>query len=428
NNFPYFVDGLGGESIFSFNSAISGSVVRYDSDYGAMLIDTSGTSMTFKFINRSGQTIDTYTLGSTASAPSAPTGLAAAAQSSTQAKLTWTDASPSLTSSFRIELSTDCGSSFSFLANTLAGVTTYLDQGLAPGGSYVYRVRASNSSGDSAWSNNASVTLPTGSTTFISDMTWVSSTNGWGPVERDMSVGGSGSGDGHTITLNGVTYLKGLGAHAASTVVVNLNKQYSTFLSDVGVDDETGPGTVIFQVWGDGVKLYDSGLMTQAGTTKSASVDVSNVTQLTLTVTDGGDGIDYDHADWANARLQSSSPSQPPAAPSGLIATAVSPTQINVTWNDVLNESGYRVERSTDGVNNWTLIATIPETTTYSDTKNVQPSTTYYYRLRASNLAGDSGNSNVASATTPASTPGSTVTYIATGSVWKYLDNGINQG
>src|SRR4051812_35699538 len=54
NGFPYFVNGLGGESIFGFNAPISGSQVRYEGDYGAQLIDTTSTSMTFQFINRSG--------------------------------------------------------------------------------------------------------------------------------------------------------------------------------------------------------------------------------------------------------------------------------------------------------------------------------------------------------------------------------------
>ncbi len=518
--FPYFVNGLGGESIVGFGSKVSGSQVRYNGDYGAQLIETTNSTMTFKFINRSGQVIDTFTLGSTSTAPSAPSGLAATAVSSTQVKLTWSDNSPSLSSSFKIDRSTDGGSTFSPLASTLAGVTSYTDSGLAPGTKYVYRVRASNSVGYSSWSNTASATTPTGSTTFVSDMSWVSSTNGWGPVERDKSVGGQNAGDGNTITLNGVTYAKGLGAHAASTVVVNLNKQFTTFLSDIGVDDETGAGTVVFQVLADGVKIYDSGVMTQTSTTRQVSVDVTNVTQLTLVVTNGGDNIDYDHADWANARLQSGAPSQPPAAPSKLIATAVSPTQINVTWQGVANESGYRVERSIDGTNftplasvgadfvsyadtsvsgdtlyyyrviatnasgdsppsnvdfarpmqppsapsnlaasapsagqvnlswiindtneeenfvierstsstgGWAVIATLPEAETYTDTANLQAGATYFYRVKAVNLAGVSPYSNIASVTTPTSTTGS-VTFISTGSTWKYLDNGTNQG
>ena len=48
-------------------------------------------------------------------------------------------------------------------------------------------------------------------------------TNGWGPVEKDQSNGEAGATDGATITLNGVTYAKGLGAHAGSDVRYALN-------------------------------------------------------------------------------------------------------------------------------------------------------------------------------------------------------------
>ena len=229
SNFPYFVDGLGGESLVGFGSTVSGSQVRYNSDYGAMLIDSTSTAMTFQFVTRTGQVIDSYTIGTTTvSPPTAPTGLTVQPEASTQALFNWADSSPGVTSSFKVERSDNGGSTFNIIANVAAGVTSYLDQGLAAGATYYYKIIANNSAGDSPASNTVPVTLPTGSTTFISDMTWVSSTNGWGPVERDTSVGGSNAGDGNTITLNGVTYSKGLGAHANSSVVINLNKQYTT--------------------------------------------------------------------------------------------------------------------------------------------------------------------------------------------------------
>ena len=63
NNFPYFVNGLGGKSIYNFASTpVIGSVVRYNGDYGAMLIEASSTSITFKFIARTGIEVDSYTL------------------------------------------------------------------------------------------------------------------------------------------------------------------------------------------------------------------------------------------------------------------------------------------------------------------------------------------------------------------------------
>jgi uncharacterized delta-60 repeat protein len=143
--------------------------------------------------------------------------------------------------------------------------------------------------------------------TYLSDLSPTSATNGYGPYEKDMSNGEDGAGDGHTLTLNGVTYARGLGVHANSNLTFNLAGAYSSFTSDIGIDDEVdvngSVGSVVFQVYADGNKIYDSGLMTGSSTTKSLSLNVAGVQQLKLVVTDGGNGIDFDHCDWANAQL-----------------------------------------------------------------------------------------------------------------------------
>lgn len=59
---PYFVNGLGGSSRYSFGSPISGSQVRFRDDYGAMLIEANDDSITFQFYTQAGQLIDTYTM------------------------------------------------------------------------------------------------------------------------------------------------------------------------------------------------------------------------------------------------------------------------------------------------------------------------------------------------------------------------------
>lgn len=60
NNFIYVVNGLGGKSIYSFGSPIPGSLVRYNSDYGAMLANVYNDSINFKFINKNGTVIDDF--------------------------------------------------------------------------------------------------------------------------------------------------------------------------------------------------------------------------------------------------------------------------------------------------------------------------------------------------------------------------------
>ncbi|CAN5874449.1 hypothetical protein BH18ACT11_BH18ACT11_00850 [soil metagenome] len=150
-------------------------------------------------------------------------------------------------------------------------------------------------------------------TRYLSDMNWTSATNGWGPAEKNMSNGEQAAGDGRTITLNGTAFQKGLGVHAASDVRYNLAGAYSTFSAKVGVDDEVGTrGSVVFEVWADGAKLYSSGVMNGASNTKDVLLDIRGKNELRLVVTNASDGFDFDHADWAEAMVNDSLPSPPP--------------------------------------------------------------------------------------------------------------------
>jgi len=60
---PYFVDGLGGSSIYEFGEPLPGSQVRYNADYGALRVTASDSALKFEFINRGGVLIDTFSLG-----------------------------------------------------------------------------------------------------------------------------------------------------------------------------------------------------------------------------------------------------------------------------------------------------------------------------------------------------------------------------
>jgi hypothetical protein len=62
DGFPYFINGLGGGRIYYFNIPLDGSQVRYNGDYGAMLVEATKQEIIFQFINRSGEVIDTYML------------------------------------------------------------------------------------------------------------------------------------------------------------------------------------------------------------------------------------------------------------------------------------------------------------------------------------------------------------------------------
>jgi titin len=91
-----------------------------------------------------------------------------------------------------------------------------------------------------------------------------------------------------------------------------------------------------------------------------------------------------------------------PAAPSNLAAVAASSTSINLTWIDnAANETSFQLQRSTNNGGNWTTINNpAANATAYANT-GLTANTTYWYRIRAVNAAGNSAWSNVASVTTP---------------------------
>lgn len=90
-----------------------------------------------------------------------------------------------------------------------------------------------------------------------------------------------------------------------------------------------------------------------------------------------------------------------PNAPSDLVAVAVSSSQIDLSWTDnSLDETGFEVERSTNGTTGWVLVTTTAaDATSYSDT-HLPANTTRHYRVRATNADGDSAYTSVANATT----------------------------
>jgi len=73
DGFPYFVNGLGGAGIRTFGAPVAGSQVRYNGDYGALLIEADDAQMRFQFINRSGTLIDNFTLEHAAEPTQTPT-------------------------------------------------------------------------------------------------------------------------------------------------------------------------------------------------------------------------------------------------------------------------------------------------------------------------------------------------------------------
>ncbi|HVT90261.1 MAG TPA: NPCBM/NEW2 domain-containing protein, partial [Tepidisphaeraceae bacterium] len=356
-------------------------------------------------------------------APTDPTTLVATPVSYQQVNLTWVDTSGNETG-FRVERKTGSGGTYAQIADLAANTQSYSDTTVAANTTYYYRVYAYNLGGNSGYTNEyLATTAAAPQFVYFSDQPFTVDANGWGTAEKDRSNGEQGSADGHTITLNGVTYTKGVGIHATSQLTLNLNKQYGQFLSDIGVDDEVGNnGSVVFQVWLDNVKVYDSGTMTGSSATKSININTQNASQLRLIVTDSGNGADYDHADWANARLVPGAPTPPPAAPTNLTAT-LNGGKVDLAWQDSTgDQTGFRIERKLGVNGTYATVQTVSGTTfNWSDASVLASNSTYYYRVFATNIGGDSAQaSNEAFITTPAAPAQTFLSDLA----WTSMTNG----
>ncbi len=93
-----------------------------------------------------------------------------------------------------------------------------------------------------------------------------------------------------------------------------------------------------------------------------------------------------------------------PTMPTNLVATVVSASQVSLTWSFSLGtvSTVFKIERKMEVGGGYTQVATVRDATSYMDT-NLAADTQYYYQVKASNCAGDSGYSNEADATTQAS-------------------------
>jgi hypothetical protein len=135
------------------------------------------------------------------------------------------------------------------------------------------------------------------------------------------------------------------------------------------------------------------------------------------------------YADQLSRRLGTSVPT----APSGLAATAVSSSQINLSWTDNSNnETGFRIERKTGSGGTYSQIATVGAGVTSYNNTGLSAGTTYFYRVRAYNTAGNSSFSNEASATTsgtvPAAPTGLTASAISSSQInLTWTDNANNE-
>lgn len=133
---------------------------------------------------------------------------------------------------------------------------------------------------------------------YLSDLEPVVLTSDWGFPQMDRAVSGG------QLKIGEKTYEKGIGTHANSEIIYELNGLFNRFEAEAGLDAGShGQGSVEFKVYVDGKLLWSSGIIKGKAPARKVRLSVAGAKTLRLVVEDAGDGIDHDHADWAEARL-----------------------------------------------------------------------------------------------------------------------------
>ncbi len=149
----------------------------------------------------------------------------------------------------------------------------------------------------------------------------VSMTQGWGELGVDTAVKPIGD-PAAKLRIKDKEYAHGLGHHANGEIVFDLAGNSRRFRPKSACNGrtETIPGSVVFQIFVDGKKVFDSGVMRENDPPRPVTVSVEGADELRLVVNDAGDGITADCADWADARL-----TRDPAAKVALSRRSMSP-------------------------------------------------------------------------------------------------------
>jgi hypothetical protein len=324
--------------------------------------------------------------------PPAPSNVIATAGNS-QVSLTW--AASAQAASYNVWRATVSGGPYT-IVTTNVGMLSYTDTGLVNGTSYYYVISAVNSLGESTNSAQVSVTPiliglrgdyynNVDFTAFVLTRTDLGVNFDWGTGSPDPSIG-------------------------VDTFSVRWTGQIQSLFSQT---------YTFYTTSDDGVRLWVNGVQLVNNWTGHSPTENSGTIALT-----GGAPYSiqmdyYEDGGGAVAKLSWSSPSQPkeiipairlfppntlPAVPAGLAATAISSSQINLSWATSALATGYNVKRAIVSGGPYTVIATDLAGLAYTNT-GLANGTIYYFVVSATNSFGESANSVEASAQTVSTTP-----------------------
>jgi hypothetical protein len=338
--------------------------------------------------------------------PSAPVDLSATAVSADQIDLAWTDTA-SNENGFSIEQSLSGTDPWLEIDYSGPNSTTYSDTGLDQATSYFYRVFAYNTAGSSGYSNTGHATtdeLPlfvdqavVGETAIAGTVTGTypdtAANDSVAEIITERSSGGK--------PQNRYDYLE-------HKWLFNVQPGSAlTFFVNAWSAPSSDGDTFVFSYSTDNTNFVD--MVTVSDETDSdmyltymLPANLGGTIYIRVTDTDRSkgnnarDSITIDHLFIRTDTV----PGEPPAAPSGLTAAALTSSGISLSWVDNAdNETGNYIERSPDSIN-WEQVGSVgPDFNGYTD-GGLNAGKTYFYRVQAYNGSGVSSFSNIAEVTT----------------------------
>jgi len=369
------------------------------------------------------------------SAPVTPTGLKATAISPSQINLTWNVVQGA--TEYSLFSSTSASGTYTYVKDvTSAGAEI---TGLQPNTTYYYKVSASNSYGESPQSNYVSATtlgdsstnLPAAPTGVIAtavsssriELSWNVVSDATGYYLYQSTTGASGTynkysspvtalGFGNTGLPPNTTYWYKISAYNSNGEGPQSNYVFATTLAGppaapTGLTATATSSSQIDLSWNavsgaTGYKIYQSlsvdgpyNFLTSS--TSPAAINIGLQANLTLyykVSSYNSNGEEGPQSDYAYATTLSNVP----AAPTGLTATAVSSSQIDLSWNEVTGAIGYRIYQSTSANGDYYLLTS--STSPAAINIELPANMTVYYKVTAVNSNGEGPPSDYAFAKT----------------------------
>jgi titin len=420
-------------TVYDNTTTYTDSYLTQNTEYYYRVRAYNGGGYSSPYSNEAGATTPPLTLN-------APSNLTATALSSSQIKLTWTDNS-SDEQYFYIERKTGASGTYYGVATVYDNTTTYTDSYLTQNTEYYYRVRAYNGGGYSPYSNEAAATTPpltlnapsnltaTVLSPYQVKLTWTDNSSEEDRFYIERKTGASGNYSTLTFLYGSTTTYTDTSASDNTEYyyrvrAYNYDGVYSEYSNEAGATTPTLPlnapsnltatslpSCEIKLTWSD--NSSETGFFIERKTGASGtysyltSVGVNVTTYTDFSVSDNtvyyyrvraykGDA----YSSYSN-EAGATTPIMAFQAPSNLTATALSSSQIRLTWTDnSAEEKRFYIERKEGASGTYYYLTYVyANTTTYTD-YNLPPNTEYYYRVRAYGDGGYSPYSNGAGAAT----------------------------